>query len=68
MMQKTSSRRQMLVGAAQATALGALGLLPEARAAATDVAPAKLKIGITEHDKLPGETSQGILKFDEQPI
>ena len=40
------SRRQLLTSTAQATALSALGLMPEARAAATNVARAKLKIGL----------------------
>jgi sugar phosphate isomerase/epimerase len=46
-METKLSRRQVLVGAAQATALGALSLIPQAHGAATAAAPAKLKIGIS---------------------
>jgi sugar phosphate isomerase/epimerase len=45
-METKLSRRQLLNRAAQATALGALGLIPQARAATTKAAPAKLKIGV----------------------
>jgi sugar phosphate isomerase/epimerase len=40
------SRRRVLVGAAQATALSALNLIPQARGATIKAAPAKLKIGV----------------------
>jgi sugar phosphate isomerase/epimerase len=40
------SRRQVLASAVQATALGALSLIPQAGGAATKTAPAKLKIGV----------------------
>jgi sugar phosphate isomerase/epimerase len=45
-METKLSRRQVLTSAAQVTALSALGLLPEARGAATKASLAKLKIGI----------------------
>jgi sugar phosphate isomerase/epimerase len=40
------SRRQWLTGAAKATALGTLSLIPQARGAATNAPAAKLKIGV----------------------
>ena len=45
-MQTRISRRQLLAGAAQVSALGALTLIPQARGAATAPASTKLNIGV----------------------
>lgn len=69
-MRQTPTRRQVITGAAQATALGALGMLSAGRADETKTTPSRLNVGIatfrfTDHSNasLAKELSSGGIRL-----